>query len=156
MGDSTRTTVGRDGWLRRFVGWLTGAYPGDFLGIPEMEYSPVADGRPDPGEVVWTWVPFEDDPRKGKDRPVLLIGRDGRWLLGVMLTTKLRVGTDGRRRAVPGRVPIGVGAWDRQQRPSEARVDRIIRVKPSRIRREGAAIDPARFAAVADGVRRNA
>lgn len=150
------TTVTQGGWLRRLGRWLTGAYPGDFLGVPEMEYSPVADGRPDPGEVVWTWVPFEDDPRQGKDRPVLLIGRDGRWLLGVMLTTKLRAGPGDRRRAPSGRVPVGVGAWDRQRRPSEARVDRIIRVKPSRIRREGAAIDAERFAAVADGVRRNA
>ncbi|GAA2168409.1 type II toxin-antitoxin system PemK/MazF family toxin [Pedococcus bigeumensis] len=156
MGDATRTMVRQDGWLRRFVRWLTDAYPGDFVGLPEMEYSPVPDGRPDPGEVVWTWVPFEDDHRKGKDRPVLLIGRDGRWLLGVMLTTKLRVGTDERRRQPSGRVPVGVGAWDRQRRPSEARVDRIIRVKRSKIRREGAAIDAERFAAVAAGVRRNA
>ncbi|WP_457255761.1 type II toxin-antitoxin system PemK/MazF family toxin [Pedococcus sp. P5_B7] len=156
MGDTTRSAVAQTTWLRRLVRWLTGAYPGDYTGVPEMEYSPVADGRPDPGEVVWTWVPFEDDHRQGKDRPVLLIGRDGRWLLGVMLTTKLRAGTDPRRRTAPDRVSIGVGAWDRQRRPSEVRVDRIIRVKPSRIRREGAAIDAARFAAVADGVRRNA
>jgi hypothetical protein len=119
-----------------------------------MEYSPVPDGRPDPGEIVWTWVPFEDNHRKGKDRPVLLIGRDGRWLLGVSLTTKRRGVAEGRRRAAPTRVDIGVGPWDRQQRPSEVKVDRIIRVKPSRIRREGAAIDAGRFALVADAVRR--
>jgi hypothetical protein len=151
----TRATVEQGGWLRRLLRYLGGAYPGDFVGVPTMEYSPVADGRPDPGEVVWTWVPFEDDHRKGKDRPVLLIGRDGRWLLGVMLTTKLRADQDGRR-GPRNRVPVGVGMWDRQLRQSEARVDRIIRVKPSRIRREGAAIDRTRFAAVAEGVRRNA
>lgn len=155
MGDARTATVRGEGWGRRLLRWLTGAYPGDFVGVPEMEYSPVADGRPDPGEVVWTWVPFEDDHRQGKDRPVLLIGRDGRWLLGVMLTTKLR-GDSVPRRGPSNRVAIGVGAWDRQRRPSEVRVDRIIRVKPSRIRREGAAIDAVRFAAVADGVRRNA
>ena len=38
-------------------------------------YEPEADGQPDPGEVVWGWVPFEEDPSQGKDRPVLLIGR---------------------------------------------------------------------------------
>ena len=156
MGQNGRSVVVRDSWVRRLLRWLTGAYPGDFLGVPEMQYSPVADGRPDPGEVVWTWVPFEDDYRKGKDRPVLLIGRDGRWLLGVMLTTKLRGSSDPRRGRISTRVPIGAGAWDPQRRPSEVRVDRIIRVKPSRIRREGASIDPARFAAVADGVRRHA
>ncbi len=40
----------------------------------KVSYDPHADGRPDPGEVVWGWVPFEDDPKRGKDRPVLLIG----------------------------------------------------------------------------------
>ena len=24
---------------------------------PRWRYAPKADGRPDPGEVVWTWVP---------------------------------------------------------------------------------------------------
>ena len=48
-----------------------------------MTYAARPDGRPDPGEIVWTWVPFEEDHTQGKDRPVLLIGRDGRWLLGL-------------------------------------------------------------------------
>ena len=38
---------------------------------------PEQDGEADPGEVVWAWVPFEDDPGQGKDRPVLVIARDG-------------------------------------------------------------------------------
>ena len=143
-----------DNWARRLLRLVTGAYPGDFVGTPTMEYSPEPDGRPDPGEIVWTWVPFEDNHRRGKDRPVLLIGRDGRWLLGVMLTTKLSGDPQRNRRAAPSRVSIGAGAWDRQQRPSEVKVDRIIRVKRSRIRREGAAIDAARFALVADAIRR--
>ena len=29
---------------------------------------------PEPGEVVWTWVPYEEDPTRGKDRPVPVIG----------------------------------------------------------------------------------
>ncbi len=153
MGASTRTATTDRGWLRRLLGRLTGAYPGDFVGVPAMEYSPVPDARPDPGEIVWTWVPFEDDHRKGKDRPVLLIGRDGRWLLGVMLTTKVRPSGDSRRPS-HGRVAIGTGSWDRQARPSEVRVDRIIRVNARRIRREGATLDAARFALVADAVRR--
>src|SRR5690606_40973249 len=44
---------------------------------PRFEYSPDLDGAPDPGEVVWAWVPYEDDPNQGQDRPVLLIGRHG-------------------------------------------------------------------------------
>jgi len=40
-----------------------------------LEYCPNLDGDADPGEIVWTWVPFEDDPSQGKDRPVVVIGR---------------------------------------------------------------------------------
>ncbi len=32
-------------------------------------YAPDLDGRADPGEIVWTWVVYEDDPSRGKDRP---------------------------------------------------------------------------------------
>ena len=52
-----------------------------------IEYSPSLDGQADPGEVVWTWVAYEEDPRQGKDRPVLVVGRDGHTLLGLMLSS---------------------------------------------------------------------
>ena len=35
----------------------------------KLVYAPDLDGRADPGEVVWTWVVYEDDPTRGKDRP---------------------------------------------------------------------------------------
>ena len=41
-----------------------------------LVYAPDLDGRADPGEIVWTWVVYEDDPSRGKDRPVLVVGRD--------------------------------------------------------------------------------
>ena len=41
------------------------------------EYAPEIDGEPDPGEVVWGWVPYEDDPSQGKDRPVLVLATAG-------------------------------------------------------------------------------
>src|ERR687898_1622276 len=80
--------------LTRLRAWLVRrravepGYPGDFTGRLSPEYSPKPDGRPDPGEVVWTWVPYEDDPSRGKDRPVLLVGRDGEQLFGLMMTSK--------------------------------------------------------------------
>jgi hypothetical protein len=121
-------------------------YPGDYQGKVTLEYSPHPDGSPDPGEVVWTWVPFQEDPSKGKDRPVLLIGRDGAWLLGLMLTSKDH---DGDPRHRERWVDVGTGAWDRQRRPSEARLDRIIRVDPRTVRREGATVPRSTFDAVA-------
>ena len=64
------------------------AYPGDFRGRVDVRWSPRHDDRADPGEIVWAWVPFEEDHGRGKDRPVLVVGRDGRWLLALMLTSK--------------------------------------------------------------------
>ena len=53
-----------------------------------LVYAPDLDGRADPGEIVWTWVVYEDDPTRGKDRPVLVVGRDRRTLLGLMLSSR--------------------------------------------------------------------
>jgi hypothetical protein len=108
-------------------------------------YEPEADGQPDPGEVVWGWVPFEEDASQGKDRPVLLIGRtevDGvEYWAGLMLTSK-----DHDRDAVDearhGRywMDIGAGTWDAEHRPSEVRLDRLVILRDDAIRREGAAV----------------
>ena len=83
-----------------------------------IEYTPQHDGDPDPGEVVWTWVPFEDDPTLGKDRPVVIVGRHGALLSGVALTSKRKDRTD--------YVDIGPGPWDPRERPSYAKVDRLL------------------------------
>ncbi len=56
----------------------------------KLVYAPDLDGRADPGEIVWTWVVYEDDPTSGKDRPVLVVGRDRRTLLGLMLSSQDR------------------------------------------------------------------
>ncbi|GAA2866879.1 type II toxin-antitoxin system PemK/MazF family toxin [Paenarthrobacter ilicis] len=117
------------------------AYPGDFRGQFAINYSPKPDGQPDPGEIVWGWVPYEEDHSQGKDRPVLLVGSDGRWLLGLMLTSK----DHDRGARADDYVDIGAGAWDRQGRPSEVRIDRVIRLDPRSIRREGAVLDRPRF-----------
>lgn len=103
-----------------------------------VEYRPRADGHPDPGEVVWTWVPFEDDPSQGKDRPVVVLGRFGQQLAAVALTSK-DYGPPGER------VAVGTGAWDPERRPSFAKVDRILTVDPRRVRREGSAFERGQF-----------
>ena len=123
---------------------------GDKAGRFPVEYRPDPDGRPDPGEVVWAWVPFEEDRTQGKDRPVLIMGRQGKYLLGLMLTSKDH-DRDAAQEAAAGRVwtDLGTGAWDRQGRPSEVRLDRVLRLDPARVRREGATLDRPRFDAVA-------
>ena len=119
------------------------------------EYAPEIDGEPDPGEVVWGWVPYEDDPGQGKDRPLLLIGRDGEQWLGLMLTSKDH-DRDAEDEARYGRhwMDVGTGGWDREGRPSEVRLDRLLVLETAAIRREGAALDRATFDAVLAEARR--
>jgi hypothetical protein len=107
-----------------------------------FSYAPVADGRADPGEVVWAWVPFEEDARRGKDRPVLVVGRDGEHLLALQLTSHDH-DRDAAQEAAAGRhwMDIGSGDWDHRRRPSEVRVNRLLRLDPSTVRREGAVLD---------------
>lgn len=129
------------------------SYPGDYTGPIRPIYSPNLDGVPDPGEVVWTWVPYEDDHRQGKDRPVLLIGRDNAWLLALMMTSKDH-DRDPHHSSATGRrwMDVGSGAWDHRGRPSEVRLDRIIRVHPDDVRREGAVLDKELFDRIAHEV----
>ena len=116
---------------------------------PSGQYAPEPDGRPDPGEVVWAWVAYEDDPSQGKDRPVLVIGRDGATLLGLQLSSKDH-DRDAADEASYGRywMDIGSGGWDRERRPSEVRLDRLLRMQESEVRREGAALDQDMFESV--------
>ena len=109
-------------------------------------YAPEKDGEPDPGEVVWAWVAYEDDPNQGKDRPVLVIGLDGDTLLCLQLTSKDH-DRDAEDEARAGRfwMDVGSGDWDRQHRPSEIRLDRLLRLEESGVRREGAALDRGVF-----------
>ncbi|SKF79051.1 Uncharacterised protein [Mycobacteroides abscessus subsp. abscessus] len=48
---------------------------------------------------------------------------------------------------------MGIGPWDTWGRPSEARVDRIIRVNPDSVRRVGGQVNEQVFAEVAREVR---
>ncbi|MGY1780940.1 type II toxin-antitoxin system PemK/MazF family toxin [Geodermatophilus sp. SYSU D01036] len=121
----------------------------------DVGYRPRTDGRPDPGEVVWAWVPFDEGDGQGKDRPVLVIGRRGEDLLGLMLTSKDH-DRDAADEARYGRswMDVGTGAWDGRGRPSEVRLDRLLTLDAARVRREGAALDRALFDRVVDAARR--
>ncbi|MGW6659445.1 type II toxin-antitoxin system PemK/MazF family toxin [Rhodococcus sp. NPDC055024] len=113
----------------------------------KVEYSPDLDGKADPGEIVWTWVAYEEDPTQGKDRPVLVVGRDGDTLLGLMLSSQ------SKREGERDWLAIGSGPWDGEGRPSWIRLDRVLDVPESGIRREGAVMDHKKFDAVAAKLR---
>ncbi|MGN6612856.1 MAG: type II toxin-antitoxin system PemK/MazF family toxin [Angustibacter sp.] len=131
-------------------------YAGDFTGTWTAVYAPSPNGTADPGEVVWAWVPFEEDHSQGKDRPVLVVAVKAPYLLALMLTSKDH-DVDAADEARHGRVwmDIGTGAWDRQRRPSEVRLDRVLQLDPSAVRREGARLDRDRFDQVAAALRRH-
>jgi PemK-like, MazF-like toxin of type II toxin-antitoxin system len=114
-----------------------------------ISYAPDLDGAADPGEIVWTWVPFEEDASQGKDRPVLVVARasGSGELLGLMLSSQ------GHRADDANWVPIGSGPWDREGRDSYVRLDRVLEVPEHGIRREGAIVPQDRFDAVANELR---
>ncbi|OBI64942.1 MULTISPECIES: type II toxin-antitoxin system PemK/MazF family toxin [unclassified Mycobacterium] len=113
----------------------------------KLVYAPNLDGRADPGEIVWTWVAYEDDPTRGKDRPVLVVGRDRRVLLGLMVSSQQRHAGD------RDWVGIGAGAWDYEGRESWVRLDRVLDVPEEGIRREGAILDREIFDVIAARLR---
>ncbi|HET9945153.1 MAG TPA: type II toxin-antitoxin system PemK/MazF family toxin [Actinomycetes bacterium] len=117
-----------------------------------LEYTPHLDGDADPGEVVWGWVAYEEDPTQGKDRPVLVVGRGGAdagggTVLGLMLSSQEHHDRE------PGWLPLGSGPWDAEGRPSWVRLDRVLELPGHGIRREGAVLDRARFDRVAAALR---
>jgi hypothetical protein len=158
------TRRGLGGTLDRIAGLLRGATRGRSArraarrsAVPtiDVRYGPRPDGLPDPGEVVWAWVAYDEGDGRGKDRPVLVIGRRGAELVGLMLTSKDH-DRDAADEARWGRVwtDIGSGAWDARRRPSEVRLDRLLVLEPGTVRREGAALDRSRFDRVVSEARR--
>lgn len=104
-----------------------------------MGYVPSTDGNPDPGEIVWTWVPYEEQDGRGKDRPVLLVATESTGTtLALQLTSKPHGGDHDF-------IAIGRGRWDTEGRPSWVGLDRVFRVHPDGMRREAAALDRENF-----------
>lgn len=130
-----------------------------------IAYAPRDDDDADPGEIVWAWVHYEEDMTQGKDRPVLVIGLEpasaggtdgtGSVLVALMLTSRDRTPSGGTITDEHGAtwVDIGSGDWDRQGRESEVRADRLLRLAPGGVRREGGRLGRDRFERVADAVR---
>lgn len=112
-----------------------------------LTYAPERDNAPDGGEIVWTWVPYEERDGRGKDRPVLVIGRaDATRSYAVRLTSKPH---DGDRQYLS----LGTGDWDPQRRPSWVDIEQVYLVHDSGMRREAAALDRKRFDIVAAALR---
>ena len=146
-GSTTRPTTGRPVTGRPAS---TGIDASDVI----IEYTPSLDGDPDPGEVVWTWVPYEDDPSQGKDRPVVIVGRRGSGLAGSGLAGSGLVGValTSKQHDREPQVEVGTGPWDREGRTSYAKLERLLAVDPKQVRREGAVLGKRRFDEVIAGL----
>ena len=119
------------------------------------EWTPERDGLPDPGEVVWSYVPYDDDPTQGKDRPVLVLSRQPGGTLRCLQLSSQDHDLDAADEARWGRywMDVGSGAWDSSGRPSEVRLDRLLTLPEADVRREGAALDRDVFDAVVAAAR---
>jgi len=133
--------------VRRRLASVAGRSPGPRV-ARRLSYLPRRNGRADPGEVVWTSVAFEDRPAESKDRPVLIVGRKDRGTVyGLMLSTAAhRAGQDGW-------LPLGSGPWDAQGRTSFVRLDRVLELPVTGLRREGGVLDRERFRRVSSALR---
>lgn len=115
---------------------------------PRPPYSPAVDGRPGPGEIVWTWVPFSHGSREGKDRPVLVLAVDGARLTALPLTSG-----DGDRRR-PSGAWFDLGDWREEGRASRVQLDRVLVVSVYDARRKGEVLDADLFDQVVRAARR--
>ncbi|MDY6144011.1 MAG: type II toxin-antitoxin system PemK/MazF family toxin [Arcanobacterium sp.] len=118
-------------------------------GLPNFEYRPERDGAPDPGEVVWTWVPFEENDGRGKDRPVLVVAMEGEYVIFGQMTSKDHAkGKVYQDRFDRWWIDLGAGEWDSQGRPSELRLDVLWIVHEDQVRRGGGKLPEEKFKAV--------
>ncbi|QMU98791.1 type II toxin-antitoxin system PemK/MazF family toxin [Microbacterium esteraromaticum] len=109
-------------------------------------YSPSRNGLPDSGEIIWTWVPYEENDGRGKDRPVLVIGRHAAdRVYAVRMTSKAH----DRDRDF---IAIGSGDWDSRGRESWVDIEQLYSVHHDGMRREAAVLDAARYGRVAQAL----
>lgn len=157
-GARLRTTAGRE--RRSAEASDAGVEPGRARGTETVRldarrmpavrvgYAPDRDGAPDAGEIVWTWVPYEENDGRGKDRPVLVIGRQSsERVYAVRMTSRPH---DGER----DYLAIGSGEWDGRGRPSWVDIEQLYSVHEHGLRREAAALDRSRYAEVAAALQR--
>lgn len=109
-------------------------------------YAPSRNDQPDAGEVIWTWVPYEENDGRGKDRPVLVIGRHtAERVYAVRMTSK----PHDRDRDY---LSIGSGGWDSQGRESWVDIEQLYSVHEDGMRREAAVLDAARYGRIAQAL----
>lgn len=111
-------------------------------------YAPDMDGQAEPGEVVWAPVMLGEDPIP-QERAVTVLGRRKHVLLGALISA------DPRHAQNDKWLYIGSGPWDSKMRPCWIRLDKILEVPESGIRRSGIFMPKRRFDRIATKLRTN-
>lgn len=106
-------------------------------------YAPNMDGQVDPGEVVFFLAQGDNASDQPQERALIVVGRIGDQITGLLTSP------NPNNQWKKTWIDIGAGPWDTQGRQAWARVDKVIRISESDIRRQGAVIPPARFERIA-------
>lgn len=108
-------------------------------------YCPDMDGQVDPGEVVWFWAPEEAHSKMKTpcERAMVVIARHGSEVLGLLTSSNVEHSQEATW------LDIGAGPWDELGRQSWVRLDKIIKIPETAIRRQGAVIPEGRFERIA-------
>lgn len=111
-------------------------------------YAPDMDGQADSGEIVWAPVRLTNSDGTPKERAVVVVGRQRQTLLGLLISHRTEHQNE------PNWVPIGATSYSRERVPSWVRIDRVIEVPESGIRRAGAVLPQKRFDIIAARLRK--
>ncbi|WP_448851284.1 type II toxin-antitoxin system PemK/MazF family toxin [Corynebacterium sp. 335C] len=110
-------------------------------------YAPDMDGHADSGEIVFAPVQLDGESSASHERAVVVIGRHRRELLGALISADARHADDDRW------LYIGTGSFEGEARPSWVRLDRVLVVPESGIRRSGTVLPRRRFERIAHRLR---
>lgn len=110
-------------------------------------YAPDMDGQADCGEIVWAPVQLNNAEEAPKERAVVVVGRQRQTLLGLLISQRKE------HRNEPNWEPIGANSYSSEREPSWVRIDRVIEVPESGIRRGGAVMPQKRFEIIAARLR---
>ena len=105
------------------------------------------DGQADPGEVIWVWIQPNLPGHPARERAMVVVGRSQHLLLGLLISPNPEHANEDNW------IDIGSGGWDVAGCQCWVRLDKILEVPESTIRRQGAIIPKSRFERIAQRLR---
>ncbi|AZA11920.1 type II toxin-antitoxin system PemK/MazF family toxin [Corynebacterium gerontici] len=112
-------------------------------------YAPDMDGQIDPGEVVWFWAPSDHGDQLLNERSLVVVARSADMISGLLTSPNPDHERDEHW------LDIGSGPWDASGRQSWVRIDKLVSVPQSHIRRQGVVMPQQRFERIANRLRQD-